>query len=384
MPTHFLLTTEVRRPEDLEYADFLLRHAPQGGRGARPAAGHAGLAALRGAGSRRSFRDRCASGRGLPEAERQRRGGRGAAAGADRPVDAADDRLRPGEDRPGRAANSATKAEAAPGRKHDAGGRRWSRQRDRRRATRPRVATLGRYRRTPEPRSARWRCRSLACWRCVLGAAGADRWRWRTGPAAGARVLPWAADGGVRAAARRRLGRAPAGDRGSEPPRRARSHEAGRIRPDGRAMPSWRDAWSPRWTRARPTGKRRRTTTPMPARGRRPARAACRLRGGGAGPAPMAAWRCPAGRPRSLGRRGTAARLAGGGRRTGQSAVAGRGDEPAPLRQMARPGGARRRSATKAKRTSSATAAGEAEVSDAGARLRQATGGQARRPARRS
>ena len=24
MPTHFLLTSEVRRPEDLEYADFLL------------------------------------------------------------------------------------------------------------------------------------------------------------------------------------------------------------------------------------------------------------------------------------------------------------------------------------------------------------------------
>ena len=29
MPTHFLLTTEVRRPEDLEYADFLLGPHPQ-------------------------------------------------------------------------------------------------------------------------------------------------------------------------------------------------------------------------------------------------------------------------------------------------------------------------------------------------------------------
>ena len=29
MPTHFLLTTEVRRPEDLEHADFLLGTHPQ-------------------------------------------------------------------------------------------------------------------------------------------------------------------------------------------------------------------------------------------------------------------------------------------------------------------------------------------------------------------
>src|SRR5690606_13354962 len=29
MPTHFLLTTEVRKPEDLEYADFLLGSHPR-------------------------------------------------------------------------------------------------------------------------------------------------------------------------------------------------------------------------------------------------------------------------------------------------------------------------------------------------------------------
>src|SRR5438046_7574382 len=29
MPTHFLLTTEVRKPEDLEHADFLLTDRPE-------------------------------------------------------------------------------------------------------------------------------------------------------------------------------------------------------------------------------------------------------------------------------------------------------------------------------------------------------------------
>jgi len=29
MPTHFLMTTEVRKPEDLEYADFLLGKHPK-------------------------------------------------------------------------------------------------------------------------------------------------------------------------------------------------------------------------------------------------------------------------------------------------------------------------------------------------------------------
>ena len=47
MPTHFLLAGDVRDPAELEHADFLLDRPPEGGRGARPAARDAGLAAVR-------------------------------------------------------------------------------------------------------------------------------------------------------------------------------------------------------------------------------------------------------------------------------------------------------------------------------------------------
>ena len=49
LPTHFLLTSEVQRPEELEHADVLLGDHPKAGRRAGPVAWHAGLAASRGA-----------------------------------------------------------------------------------------------------------------------------------------------------------------------------------------------------------------------------------------------------------------------------------------------------------------------------------------------
>ena len=49
MPTHFLLSGEVKHPAELEHADFLLTDHPKAARRARPVARHAGLAAVRGA-----------------------------------------------------------------------------------------------------------------------------------------------------------------------------------------------------------------------------------------------------------------------------------------------------------------------------------------------
>ena len=49
MPTHFLLASEVNRPEELEYADFLLGPQASATTAPRPVPGHAGLAAFRGA-----------------------------------------------------------------------------------------------------------------------------------------------------------------------------------------------------------------------------------------------------------------------------------------------------------------------------------------------
>ena len=74
MPTHFLLTSEVRRPEDLEYADFLL--GPQ-------AKASEALDLLLGVQGWRRFAEQDPA---QVPAEEQRQGRGGSSAGDDRPV----------------------------------------------------------------------------------------------------------------------------------------------------------------------------------------------------------------------------------------------------------------------------------------------------------